>query len=200
MTENEVKKIMTPSVRDKDQLMRFNKAELALLKAVFADNEDLLFAIRKVLLQFPINEAEQAMIKGVLNEQVYALIKKFFLPELDPEAPLFQLTDMINTLSLDMKAKGVEEMKPLMYAKVTEIAYLDQQLKVLKGDDEGEIRLSKMVEVIGLDEFESYVNITTRNYLLSWVDSNIQQMKFLAGKKEETVEDTLTRLAKNSSK
>jgi hypothetical protein len=197
------------AMRDKDQKMRFNKAELSLIKAVFADNEDLIFALRKVFLQFPLNETEKEMIKGQVTETVYTLIKKFFLPELDPEAPLFQLTDMINTLSIPMQTKGVEEMEPLIEAKQLEIDYLAQRLGELYDfthdiiSDRNTINLSEMVKVKSIRSEMNvvFVNITARNYILSWVDSNLQQIQFLASQKDgETVEETLERLKKDSNK
>lgn len=196
ITKDEVKKHMT---RDKDQKMRFNNAELSLTKAVFADNEELIFAIRKVMYQFPLNESEEKIIKDTMNPSVHALIKKFFLPELEPDAPLFQLTDMVNTLSLDMKAKGVEDMLPLFDAKEIEITYLAQRLEELEGKEvKDTLNLS---DLAALQPFESaYQRITARNYILSWVDSNLQQIQFLAGKKEESVEDTVARLHKDSNK
>ena len=45
-----------------------------------------------------------------------------------------------------------------------------------------------------------FVNITARNYLLSYIDSNCKQLEFLAGTKEETVDQTVARLQKNSAK
>jgi hypothetical protein len=45
-----------------------------------------------------------------------------------------------------------------------------------------------------------WANIMARNFLLSFTDTHIQQIMFLAGLKEETVEETKARLMKDSNK
>lgn len=188
--------------RQKDQKMRFSDSELLMFKTLFAENEDLLFTIRKAMLQFELSDAEKKSLKDVMTEQVHALLKKTFSPDLDPDAPIFQLTDMKLGLAADMKSKGVEEMWPFIQAKEVQIAYFDQQIAFLK-DFETPIKivLADMAKDLSSKTPEqAFIDIHNRNYILSYVDSNLQQVIFLAGQKTETVEETKTRLAKNSSK
>lgn len=104
--------------------MRFSDEEVQLMKNTFAGNEDLLKLIRKV-----------------------------FLPEVDPKAPLGQVIDLWMTVK-------IEEMTP------------EQAL----------------------------INIKARNSLISHVDMCLMQLGILAGQKDETVEETKARIAKNSAK
>lgn len=189
--------------RQTDQKMRFSDVELALIKGLFAGNEDLLFAIRKVMLQFELTESEQEMLRATINEVNYALLHKIFLPTLDGDAPFFQMTDMILGITQDIKALDPEMAWPHIKAKELEIAYIDQQLKVLQNPKASQkIKLADLanLEATKTQREQVYINITARNYLLSFVDSNIAQVKFLAGLKDESVEDTKARLEKNSSK
>ena len=201
-------------IRDKDQKMRFNKAELSVIKGLFAGNEDLLFAIRKVLLQFALSERDEVIVHRAITRETFPLIKKFFLPDLDPEAPLFQMTDMWLGVQGDLK-QPVDLSWPYIEAKELEIKYINQQLNQLLDLATGnalkpaEIRLSELTKIgakpttkAALENFQEkiWVNLNARNYILSFVDSNLQQIKFLAGLKEETVEETLSRLEKNSNK
>lgn len=190
-------------MRDPNQKMRFTDNELSMIKGLFADNEDLLFLIRKVLLQFPLSEHEEITLKKTMNDWTFDLLKKFFLPDLDPDAPLFQLTDMYIGLQGDLKS-GVEASWAPIRAKELEIKYIAQQLEALKDITEAKapsIVLKDLVKVKTRPSKEDvWVNITARNYILSFVDTNLQQIKYLAGRKEETVEETKDRLMKDSAK
>ena len=186
-------------MRQKNQKMRFCDAELELMKRVFSDNEDLLFIIRKVLFQFELSEAESVILKDNLSENVRAVLKKMLAPELDPESPLFQITDLQLGLNMPMGTKGEDEMKPQFEAKQLEIDYLTQQLESLNGKVEEKIKFSELTD-LKKDSHEVFVNITARNWLILFIDSSLQQIKFLAGEKNETLEQTMHRLSKDSSK
>ncbi len=183
--------------------MRFDDAELSLVKGLFADNDDLLFAVRKVMLQFPLSEAEEISVKKQITDEAFKLLSKFFLPELDPDAPLFQLVDMQLGLQNDMKTLGIDAMIPQLAAKDIEMRYIAQQLEQLEDVTRGRtplIKLSLLAQLGTEDKEEEYINILARNYILSYVDSNLQQIKMLAGEKKETVQQTIDRLQKNSNK
>ena len=77
--------------------MRFTDAELSIIKNTFKGNEDLLKVMRKI-----------------------------FLPELDPNAPLGQLIDLWGSLSL--KEMSPEHAHINILARNSLIAHLDQQL------------------------------------------------------------------------
>lgn len=191
-------------MRDKDQKMRFNNAELGQVKALFADNEDLLYAIRKVLLQARLTEKEEVMVRSAVTKKTFPLIKKFFLPDIDPDAPIFQLTDMYLGLGADIKSLSPEGAWPFIRAKELEIEYISQQLAVLE-DMTSEVKpkvvLADLTKVTKTSDSEDiWVNINARNFLLSFIDSNVQQIKLLAGSKDETVEQTKERLRKDSTK
>lgn len=187
-------------MRDPGQLMRFNKIELGLFKTLFADNENLLFTIRKVLLQFELTEEEQKAIDAI-SPTGMSLIRKHFMGGIDPEAPLNQLADMRRGYAVEMQGKDVEEMTPIFQAKELQIDYLNQQFDFLeKANIQQEIKLDEMHEVKLKPKEKAYSDIMAWNNILSYVDSNLQQIQFLAGKSDETPEQTIKRLQKDSSK
>ena len=185
----------------------FNDKELSLIKNTFADNDELIYTIRKVLLQFPITEAEEKLLLTSISPEVYAVIKKRVYPDVDPEAPMFQIADMYQSLTQPMNGKGVEEMAPLFDAKELEIDYLEQQFGVLKdisthsvGDKTVKIKLDDLKILKGKDAYTRYVHTMARNYLLTHVDSFLNHLKVLAGQKNETVDQAKKRLERDSSK
>ena len=182
---------------EKGQTMRFTNSELSLIKVLFAENEPLLFVIRKSILGFKLNENEENLVKG-LSKETTTLLRKAFLPDLDPSSPLFQLTDMVMGLNVDMKGQTQEFSIPMIAAKSIEIQYMEEAMDILEGKDvKHEHTLQSLAN---LKDENAFVNVTARNYLLSYIDSNCKQLEFLAGTKEETVEETISRLQKNSNK
>jgi hypothetical protein len=80
--------------------MRFTEDELALIRATFKGNEPLLKLMRKV-----------------------------FLPELDPEAPIGQMIDLYYSLPMD---QSLEDIGMKTVARNTVIGHIDMQLMQLK--------------------------------------------------------------------
>jgi len=184
--------------------MRFTDAELLTMKNAFADNDALLYTVRKLMLGFDLDGGEKKMIKSQVGEVVYKVLYKLFFPTLDPDAPIFQLTDMVMGLNADFKNTTASDIAILIQAKQLEMDYIVQQLEYLKDVDNSSfsksVDLDDLIEIKGKDSERAQLEITARNYLLSYIDSNIQQLKFLAGKKEESVEETVERLARDSAK
>lgn len=182
---------------EKDQKMRFTRAELSLMKNTFADNENLLFALRKFILGFTLSKEETAFLAVATKGETYKLVKKIFTPELDPASPLFQLVDMTLGLNVDMKGQTEGYSLPYIKAKEIEIDYLEGRISALGGGKDSSYTLAGLRD---LSHEDAFPRILARNYLLSYIDSYCNEIKFLAGTKEETVEETLKRLQKNSNK
>jgi hypothetical protein len=180
--------------------MRFSEGELALIKATFADNDTLLKKIRKAFFQFHLTD-EDAKILGVLNSaELHAILRKVFLPEIDADAPLGQNIDLFMTINVQGK-------DPI------DVSYeLEGRTKVIKMIEEGLTRLQTLHKVgtgviathtpmlIRACADQDMVNVTARNTLIMHIEQQLIQLKVLAGQKEETVEETKTRLMKDSTR
>lgn len=86
---------------NKGQQMRFSKEELALIKSAFKGNTDLLKLMRKV-----------------------------FLPELDPTAPLGQIIDL--WMTVPVKEMTAEQAQVNILARNSLIMHVEQQLLQLQ--------------------------------------------------------------------
>lgn len=186
--------------RDKDQVLIYSEAELAHLKSVFAENDELIYAIRKVLLQMPMDAAEWALVRSQVTPAVHALIKKRIFPDIDPEVPLGQLGDIYQTLTKDLATSTVSDMAPLFQAKKLENDYLEQQFAILLGEEREETIKLDELKYITDDAFSNYVNTTARNFILGFIDPMLNMIKNLAGAKDETPEQQAERLTRNSNK
>lgn len=189
--------------RDKDQIFIFNEAELKLIKTVFADNDVLLYAIRKVLLQFPLSEVETNLLKLQITPEVHAVLKKRMLPDISDDFPLTQLADVMTTLNQDIKTKTPEEMVPLFNAKLLENQYLTERFEALADvsvEKEPTVVLKELRNIKGKDASEVFVNMTAYLFLLGYIDPMLMLVRNIAGAKDETPEEQVARMRRDSNK
>lgn len=190
-------------MRDPNQVTRFNSQELALIKQLFADNEDLLSIVRKVMIQMELTESEKTQLQGMITETSYALLVKFFVPWLEADAPIGQLTHLALGLGAEIKQLSPEGAWPYIKAKELEMNYLSQQLQVLKGSEEKPtIILNDLtdLDVPKTQREQKYIEVMAWNWLIQYIEQNVAQIRALAGRKDETPDETLERLKKMSAK
>jgi hypothetical protein len=181
----------------KQQTMRFSDDELRLIKSTFAENFDLLKALRKHFLQLQTTDEEKKALeefKG--NKGLMSLMHKCWLPTLDGDAPINQVVDLWMTLNIQPLTP--ETAQPHIEARGVVINYLTQQLSLLNGENVlDQISLSDSVDT---SHPKIYRNLTARNTIIMHTEQQLNQLNTLAGFKEETPEETLERLQKSSSK
>lgn len=190
---------------EENQQFIFNTEELSLLKNTFAENSPLLYAVRKVFLQFELTDGDKVSLKQAITPEVFACLKKRILPDLSPEYPLGQIPSLLTTLTDQIKVKDENEMSAQFEAKELEQAYLQQCFETLQGvvDDKGVDQTIKLVELgtlAGKDSRQKYIDITAYLFILGYVDPMLGMVKAIAGEKEETPEEQTKRLTRNSNK
>jgi hypothetical protein len=191
---------------EKDQVLIYNSVELSLIKNTFAENDVLLYALRKVLLGFELTEPEKGLLRVSITDAVYEALKKRILPDLSPVYPLGQIPSIITTLTELLKVKDVEEMKAHFDAKDIEISYLEQRFTVLKDIIENRETTISLIDLKELGEFRGksperqYVDTTAYLFLVGYIDPMLIFIKSLAGSKDESIEQQKERLTRNSSK
>ena len=180
--------------------MRFTDAELSLIKNTFAENEELLKAMRKVFLQMPLDVIDRDILGVFKSKELLAVVSKTFLPELDANAPLHQLVDLMMTI--DLKEKTPEDAYPHILARKEVIEYLRQQMGVLESLDVSgvEVAFASLADITEKSVIGMYVDLTARNTIIAHTEQQLEQLRILAGVKEETVEETQKRLQRDSTK
>lgn len=191
---------------EKNQQFIYNSEELSLLKNTFAENEPLLYTLRKVFLQFDLSKDEIVHLKSAINEDVVNVLKKRILPDLSPEYPLGQIPSMMTTLTDQLRARDVEDMRPQFSAKVVEEQYLNQQftaLEAILADKEvpkPKIVLKDLGQLADKPADEAFVEMTAYLFLLGYIDPMFILIRSIAGEKAETLEKQKERMTRNSSK
>lgn len=194
-------------MRQKNQILLFSDAELSLIKNTFADEagEEVLYLLRDALLQFPMTVDEKKRLKGVMNSEVYRIVRKRLLPQIDKESIMGNSGDLWQSLTNDLKSKTVDDMAPLFKSKELEIKYLEQQFDYLmdvERDFVPEIVLDdlKKISDVRAEMHLWYINTTARNFIIGYVEANLLMLKSLAGQKSESLEEAKKRLSRDSSK
>lgn len=188
-------------MRDENQVFIYNQAELSLIQKVFSENDVLLYIIRKVLLQFPLTEVEKGLFRMQVTPEVHAVLKKRLLPDIGDEYPIGQLPSILVSLSEQLKAKNVDELEEQFASKELEIDYLEQQFAVLKDLDAPQpIKLKEMAVLKGKSLEQKFVGISAYLFLLGYIDPMLNMIKVIAGSKDETPEEKLKRLERDSTK
>lgn len=187
----------------KGKKMRFSDSEMATIKGAFAENDFLLKAVRKVFLQLPLSsDEEKALTTAFGKAEVCAVVSKAFLPQIDGDAPMYQVIDL--WMTVDLKDKHPNDAYIILSARKLVIEYIHQQLHALAlfGTGMGVSSEYKFEDLIATDltPEQWLTNITARNTIVSHVEQQLHQLSVLAGFEKETVEETQARLAKDSMK
>lgn len=184
----------------KKQTMRFTDAELELIKRIFAENDTLITQLRKKFLQFPLSAADKENIAKTfpMGSEAWAVLFKLFNPKLDPEAPLYQLTDM--WLNVEIKDRDTEMSIPYIIARDKLVKYFDTLEAKFQDDDCYAFAITDLLSFDGKSDRLIHADILTRNAIVSHTEAHLNQSYLLAGLKTETIQQTTERLKKNSSK
>ena len=180
--------------------MRYDDKELGLIKATFADNEELLLVLRKVFLQVELTEDDVKRLAPITkSEQALALLRKAYAPSLELDAPFSQMIDLWMTVdtkdlspaqaTLALHVRG--DMHALLEEGLARLA--DPKMKVAGG-------IADYTPDFTVDDEERYITYVARNSIISHTEQRLQELSFLAGRKEESVEETIARLQQDSAK
>jgi hypothetical protein len=187
----------------KKQVMRFNDEELLLIKGVFSENEDLLKVIRKVFYQMPLNAVDLSLLQVTFKEKegLKKVLRKVLLPTLSPDVPLQQNIDL--WLLVKVKELPVSEASVHIKSIKIWIDYMNQQLKVIESGKyikKPKISFNELTNIKNKTDWDLFANMLARNTIVNHVEQQLQQLLMLAGLKNETPEQTIERLHKDSAK
>lgn len=185
---------------NKKRKIRYTDNELGIIKNTFIDNEEVIVLLRKIFLQIPLTDSEISLLSMFrANSDLLKVLRKTFLPTIDVTAPLHQVIDL--WMTVDIKEKGLELCELNLVAREILIDYLEQQLSWLEDGKEPKIMFTNLTKIGTRATFYKTVsNFIMRNTLLGHIEQQLQQLVLLAGTKDETPEQTLERLARDSTR
>lgn len=184
--------------------MRVSDDELSTLKGTFAENDELIYAVRKAMFFVDLTAEDKKYLKLVGNPDTAHVLRKMLIPFISTDVPLGQNVDLWMTI------EGIKDMDEWhiynqMQGRIHLINMLNSGLENVQTLGKSEPYISVMDynpdTKTPRAEFEQEVaKLVARNTYISHVEAMLNQARTLAGKKSETVEQTKERLARNSSK
>jgi len=127
---------------------------------VFKDNDDLVMAFRNLLLGFELSDKERYIIEdGIDNDETKRVIKKFLLPELEPEIALGQNIDL--WMTTDITNADEDSFELVHRTKMLLIGMLETSLERLEDTSNKGVRLSPDKDLAFLKARIAYVNHTS---------------------------------------
>jgi hypothetical protein len=174
-----------------EQQIRYNDRELSVIKSTFAGNEPLLKELRAYFLQ---------KRDGVeLSPASLEVVRKTFLPEIELEAPIYQVIDLY--LTLDLKGKSPDEAADAVASRQRIIQYLEERLSRLEGKKVTvKVHFDRLTDTKDKSASAILIDFIARNTLINHIEQCLSQLHILAGKPEESVDETKMRLKKDSAK
>lgn len=174
------------------QQKRLNKGEEALLRLVFKDREDLLLLMRNLFFGFELTVQEKEVIKNTFKEEgIRKIVRKIILPELQADIPIGQNIDLWMTVQIDGKLP--EEIATIFESREKLIGILDESLKLLENPDYKKMRLQ-------FDTMPSLVDLVARNSFITHIEFQLGVIRTLANQKEESPEEKVKRVKKDSNR
>ncbi len=176
--------------------------EITLAKKIFAEKEFKIMAIRKSFYQLPLSGEEQDILKS-LDEDALTLIDKVICPKIDGTQRLRLTADLWSAVDGDFKDRLAEDCILYIKGRALLIDYLVQQVEELKSGKPNELKerilFNEMTDVKTVNE-DTFINLIARNAIVKHIENQLSFLLVIAGKKEETAEDTIKRLKLNSAK
>lgn len=181
------------------QNSRWSEAQLKIIKEVLAENDTAITAIRKVFLEDKLTDLEEKALETAIRKKpaVQEVLRRHYAPELVVDAPIGQVQDrmmFVNVSDLDpltatLHAAGMEKA----------IKCMDQHLEELfTGKTAGSYKNLYKFDLN--DPEKTYVGLYARNRYVRDVESLTHHLSLLAGQKNETPEQTMERLRKDSAR
>lgn len=181
---------------DKSALqLRTSDQDIALLKDVFAGNDELLRLIRNLFLGIELEESEKIQIRAIPPEIKKILIRRF-TGEFDKYTPVGQTND--EWAGVDITGKSPEFIAQAIKAREEFIQLSKRALELLDNPDKKLPEIKYHSSLLERDPWG--IGFLARNSFLQQVDGQLLLIKVIVGTKEETVEEAKKRLQRDSTK
>lgn len=175
-----------------------NDAEIALLKSVFADNENLLKSIRSLFLGFTVNSDDANLIRVTFkDENLMKALRKKMYPVIDPTSDIGELTDFWLGTETEVLGKDVDTINQVVSSKQLALDMMAHAFELLREPTLNPIDLS--FDVTGQND-PYQIRLLARNKYIKAVETGLTILKVIAGTKSETVEQAKKRMEMDSAK
>ena len=189
MTENK-------SARIQEAIKLLAENEIDTLKKAFAENEELLMSIRRLLFGFHIKKSEADVIESTFKDKnVRDAFKNKLYLELSPTTPIGQGADYWFGTDTEIVGRDPETINQIVTSKANVLEALQLGMEVLENPIlilTGSKKISLALVPIKDDPYQ--ISLLARNKYVSTVNTALIMIKTIAGMKNETAKETKERL------
>lgn len=177
--------------------LNINDKEIEVIKATFADNEELLKLVRALFFGFELTVDEKNIIRDTFsNAELRAIFWRRFHPVLDRNTPIGQVQDVW------LGVEGMVFGQP-GHVAIQAVGYKEKALEMTKKalnllDNPDGDRVDVVFVPSKFDEQQ--ISLLARNQFIRHVESQLLFLKTIAGGKTETAQQVKERLSRDSSK
>jgi len=177
--------------------LMYSNNDIDLIKATFAENDFLLIAVRKLFFGSKLTEEEQSSINAAFKDpKVLEVLRRKIYPVFNAETPVGQISDPWLGVEEQIFGASRDTIIQAVNSKAVAMSMFEQAFKSVYGGEQVSIEYNPASIVAD----ELGVNLIARNLYMKGVETGLTGVKMIAGKKDETLEQTLKRLTQDSSK
>lgn len=178
--------------------LMYSEKDLALIKSAFAENEELLLVIRKLFFGESLSQEEKALIVDTFkNKDLVEVLRRKVYGLNNFSTPIGQLSDFWLGVESQIFGASRDTIYQAVESKKMVLEMFEKAFDLLSNPD-GERVVLTDVFTIDLDPLQ--VRLIARNLYMKSIETALLTIKTIAGTKNETVEETVKRLEKNSNK
>lgn len=156
------------------------KDEKEVLKKYFKDNDELLIAMRAVMLDLsPSDEDKKLVTETFANDELYKAIEYRFLPRLSKDVPIGQVQDIWLGIDQQITGQPVETISQVVQLNEYSIALVEQALKRLQNPD-----IPLVIDLQSLDTDPLQTRLLGRNRFIRAIETQLLTLKTLANQTE----------------
>lgn len=179
--------------------LNINQEDVALVKSVFKDNENLLLATRACMFGFELTSEEKELLRSTYsNERLMQVMHKKFLPTLDKNAQIGQESDVWLGVEQQVFGMNRDTIYQAVHYKKQAVEMTARALKALVNPDEVPVNLNFDPDVFIADDLQ--INLLARNQYIRHVAQQILFLKVIAEQKEPTDVELKKKQDQDSSK
>jgi len=175
----------------------YDDREITLLKATFAENEQLLKTLRHLWFGVELKEDEKKTIKEIFaNKELVEAIRHKVYGLNNFDTPIGQLSDFWVGVEKQIFGANRDTIYQAVQSKLMVLDMFTKAFNLLSDPDGQKVDVSFKPSMV--DDLQ--VGLIARNLYMQAIETSLISILTIAGKKDETLEQTLKRLKQDSNK
>lgn len=175
----------------------YSENEIETIKKIFAENDYLLIAVRKLFFGADLTDEEKKVVKSTFKDaKVKEIFRKKFYGELNLDTPIGQVSDFWMGAEMQVFGATRDTIYQSVQSKTMIMELFRKAFDLLDNPDGEKIKL----DVLTIEADPLQVSLLARNLYLKAVETALFTVKTIAGQKEESIEQAMKRLQQDSAK